>query len=101
VSTTLTFVAVSAGGSNSCALDPGGAAYCWGDNKWGQVGDGSKNSRNKPVAVGGGLTFSALSVGNGYSCGFTKAGDPVCWGKNDKGQLGAGTTPHSVPGPVE
>ena len=38
---TLRFSAVSAGGGHSCAVTPESAAYCWGENEWGQLGEGS------------------------------------------------------------
>ena len=42
---------VSAGGSHSCALDRSGSAYCWGDNDYGQLGDGTDTPRSSPVSV--------------------------------------------------
>ncbi len=64
VSGGLTLAAVSVGGSNpyleshTCGVTPGGAAYCWGYNRYGQLGDGTGGTeRLTPVAVLGGLTF--------------------------------------------
>src|SRR6185369_15745101 len=37
----LAFTAVSAGTSHSCGLSSSGAAYCWGDNVDGQLGNGT------------------------------------------------------------
>ena len=53
VSGGLTFVAVSAGGSHSCAITPTGVAYCWGMNAGGQLGNGTTNESNVPLRVAG------------------------------------------------
>jgi alpha-tubulin suppressor-like RCC1 family protein len=95
------FTAVTVGANHSCGLTGGGEAFCWGENRMGQLGDGSKNDRNKPIAVGGGLSFSSISAGEGYTCGMSRSGEAVCWGRNDRGQLGDGsTTPRGTPAPV-
>ena len=49
----LTFTAISAGDDHNCALTPGRAGYCWGQNDEGHVGDGTLTNRARPVRVGG------------------------------------------------
>jgi alpha-tubulin suppressor-like RCC1 family protein/uncharacterized protein YjdB len=72
------FRAIAAGGF-SCALDPSGAASCWGQG------------RPTPAPVGGGR-FTAITAGLGFACGLAGNGQAFCWGANGKGQLGDGTT---------
>lgn len=48
---------MSAGDHFACGLTTGGAAYCWGDNQYGQQGNGSNTNFRTPVAVSGGLSF--------------------------------------------
>jgi alpha-tubulin suppressor-like RCC1 family protein len=81
---------VSAGTDHSCGVSDAGAAYCWGSNFSGALGDGSKTNRTTPVAVTGGLAFRSVSAGSAHSCGVTVANEAWCWGRNDFGGLGIG-----------
>ena len=83
---------VAAGGRHSCALDASGAAFCWGANDQGQLGDGTRDDHTGPSVVAGELTFSQLSAGASHSCGVSRDGDAYCWGNNERGQLGDATT---------
>jgi alpha-tubulin suppressor-like RCC1 family protein len=87
----LTFTAISGGSAHVCALDAGGAAYCWGWNVFGQLGDGTTTDRSSPTPVAGGLTFVKLSAGYASTCGLTADGTAYCWGSNEYAQLGIGT----------
>jgi alpha-tubulin suppressor-like RCC1 family protein len=98
----LKFETIGVGGAFACGLTTGGAAYCWGHNDGGQVGDGTTLlPRRSPVAVAGGLTFRTITVGGYHACGITLDGAAYCWGWNSSGELGDGTTDSRVtPTPV-
>jgi alpha-tubulin suppressor-like RCC1 family protein len=49
----LSFRQVSAAGRHTCGVTTSNLAYCWGDNRNGQLGDGRQNIRLKPTAVVG------------------------------------------------
>src|SRR5204863_410486 len=84
----LRFGTVSAGSDHACGIAAGGAAYCWGYNNKGEVGDGTTTDRTSPVAVLGGISFAVVSAGAGQTCGVTTTGGAYCWGWNSEGQLG-------------
>lgn len=85
-------VLVAAGGSNTCALDSQGVAYCWGSNKYGQIGNGETgNAVDVPTQVKTGVKFKELSVGDGFVCGISTGDGVYCWGSGMYNQLGNGT----------
>src|SRR2546426_11052663 len=90
---TLTFTAVTAGDAHTCGVTAGGAAYCWGYNSSGQLGDGTTTDRLTLVLVKApaGVSFDSVTAGRLHTCGVTAAGTAYCWGGNGFGQLGDGT----------
>ena len=91
---TLTFTAVTAGDAHTCGVTAAGAAYCWGYNSSGQLGDGTTTDRLTLVLVKApaGVSFDSVTAGRLHTCGVTAAGTAYCWGGNGFGQLGDGST---------
>ena len=82
-------------------LATGGRVVCWGYNNAGQLGDGSKTNRTRPVVVaeadGTALTGAvAVTVGSSHSCALLASGEVKCWGAGSNGQLGRGSTTEST-----
>jgi len=46
-------VQISGGRFHTCSVDAAGQAKCWGNNIWGQIGDGTTTVRYTPVGVWG------------------------------------------------
>ena len=75
-----------------------GAAYAWGLNTNGQLGDASVIPKSSPVAVAGGLRFVALYPRDASVHAISANGLLYSWGINTNGQLGHGNvTPKSSP----
>ncbi|MBB6072448.1 hypothetical protein HKM21_23000 [Longimicrobium terrae] len=87
------------GAAHTCAVGAAGAAWCWGDNSYGQLGTGAAGAPSTvPVRVAGGVRFTAVAgSGLGHTCAVSTAAQAYCWGDNSNGQLGDGTT---VPRPL-
>jgi alpha-tubulin suppressor-like RCC1 family protein len=101
VGTERAWATVTAGMRHTCATRTDGSLWCWGDNSQGQVGDGTKTSRDRPTALGG-TDWTAVSAGRLHSCGLRADGSLWCWGSNTYGQLGNGTRANTqVPSAVE
>ncbi|MCA9619837.1 MAG: hypothetical protein KC731_12510, partial [Myxococcales bacterium] len=86
--------AVAAGDEHSCLLHGGpraGLVSCWGDNHLGQLGDGTRESRDRPREVVGLESAEEVVVGSQHSCARLHDGRVACWGDHAWGQLGDGS----------
>ncbi|WP_375767033.1 Ig-like domain-containing protein [Archangium gephyra] len=102
----LTFKSLSAGGDVTCGITTTHAAYCWGSDVNGNLGDGGDIAYSTtalsrvPVSVAGGHSFAQISVGRRFVCGVSVEDVGYCWGRNDVGRLGNGTEDQSAPNPI-
>lgn len=84
---------IAAGDHHACAIIANGSIECWGKNDFGQLGDGTRQHAQKPVAVQTTFgPFTAITAGANHTCALASTGTVHCWGANDLGQLGDGTT---------
>jgi alpha-tubulin suppressor-like RCC1 family protein len=90
-------IALAAGARHTCALKTNGSVVCWGDNRRGQIGDGTINDMRANATVVIGLTDAvAITAGDADTCAIKANASVVCWGNNNSGQLGDGTTATNV-----
>lgn len=93
----------------SCALcegSPGGNAYCWGDNRYGELGIGTTDLTTHPVPERVALPdrpgdpYVALVAGGGFTCATTMQKHVLCWGMSVHGGMGHGV-PANLPVAVD
>lgn len=95
-------VQVSSGSYHTCARYNDNSVKCWGDNAFGQLGQGSASDLGDGANEGGGFllfvnlgtgrTATALASGFYHNCAILDNGQVKCWGYNAYGQLGRGNT---------
>jgi Alpha-tubulin suppressor and related RCC1 domain-containing proteins len=78
------------GSSHTCAVTTGHLAFCWGDGRLGQLGNGKRYLSFWPRRVAGALTLQRVTAGVSHTCGETTDNRAYCWGSNDQGQVGDG-----------
>ena len=93
----LAAVAVSTGGTHTCAIASDHALWCWGSNQYGALGAPSSLGGASPALVAGGIAWSRVDAGDDHTCGLDAQGVAYCWGVNTYGQLGLATVTEACP----
>ncbi len=85
-------VQVSCGASHTGSITDEGSLYMWGRNHDGQLGDGTKITKDKPTYVKIKGQIIEVSCGGYHTGAITAEGKLYMWGYNSNGQVGDGTT---------
>src|SRR5262249_45407854 len=64
--------------------------WCWGENGWGQLGNGTFTTAAAPVQVAPGTTWSMVAAGANWTCAIRSDDTLWCWGADSYGTLGLG-----------
>ena len=88
LSTLVPWQTIAAGSSHACGL-ANSTLYCWGENKFGQLGNGVTTAQVGFAIVTGDRLWSSVAVGVSHSCAIEATDGAVyCWGSNQRGQIG-------------
>jgi alpha-tubulin suppressor-like RCC1 family protein len=68
-----------------------GTVWAWGDNRFGELGDGTTTARLAPVQVTGLTGVTQVAGGCVHSLALRSDGTVWAWGDNSVGELGRGT----------
>jgi alpha-tubulin suppressor-like RCC1 family protein len=90
---------VADGAGGYCAILISTVVDCWGDNSFGELGDGASGGPDQcndsscstsPVSTG--IHATSLAAVNAGFCAILTSAAVACWGDNSSGELGVGTT---------
>jgi alpha-tubulin suppressor-like RCC1 family protein len=97
-------IAIAAGRNFAMALDEENKIWTWGDNYYGQLGDGTTDyDRSYAKRIDETTLATTIAAGNNHALALTTGGNVAAWGSNYSGQVGNKTnndqpTPHGVLG---
>lgn len=91
---------IAAGNTSTCATLESGQVMCWGNNQYGQLGNGETEHSPVPVFVEDITDATSVAVGLHHACAVSEDGSVRCWGRNNFRNLGD-TTDSDSPVPVD
>ncbi len=92
---------VAVGYRHSCAVRWPGVVVCWGDNTFGQLGNGTFSSSPTAMQTKSLDSVKAIVAGGFHTCALRSDGTVWCWGDNSDGDLGVGSTTVTFSAPVK
>lgn len=85
------FRSVSVRGGFTCAVTLFDAVFCWGQNNYGQLGNGTTVDSPRPVRIATRVRIREVSAGTHHACAASIGDIVYCWGRNELGEIGDGT----------
>ncbi len=91
---------ISSGYNHTCAINTSKELYCWGINKYYQLGSGTRGiDSTLPLKVSYN-DWNMVSAGKEITCGIRNGGELYCWGRNTNGETGDNSVPPSNTNPA-
>lgn len=81
---------LAAGERHGAFIRPDGSLWAWGANDAGQLGDGTRQARPRPVRIGAPGLWAAVAAGDRHTTAIRRDGTLWSWGDNALGQTGQG-----------
>ncbi|MBL8918199.1 MAG: hypothetical protein JNJ54_05025 [Myxococcaceae bacterium] len=97
------WVEISTGSAHACGRRGSGSLWCWGDDSYGQLGNGDAGTIATPTQVGSATDWISVNAGGPSgigTCGVRDGGVAFCWGIDDWGQAGVGQLAPTVQVPT-
>jgi alpha-tubulin suppressor-like RCC1 family protein len=92
VDTGISYLWVATSNRTTCGITTSNKLKCWGDNNYGQIGDGTTTDKSSPVPIDTNTDYIRVSLGSAKygttGCGITTTGILKCWGASFTGALG-------------
>ena len=82
---------ISIASKHTVALKANGSLWAWGDNQFGQLGNGTNLDLAIPTQIGNEYNWAQIATGAYDSVAIKNDGTLWSWGRNNYGQLGDGT----------
>lgn len=85
-------ISIDAGDEFTCAITNDNSIYCWGRNSYGQIGDGTYQTRDEPTLteLPGDREAVSIALASNSACAISMDQNVYCWGQGSVGQLGNG-----------
>ena len=90
-----TAVELEIGRKHRCVLLDDDSVKCWGDDYYGQLGNGGgQGNKNAPFSTtfASNLGLQRMSAGHWHTCIASKTNEVYCWGDGVEGKLGDGSS---------
>ncbi len=85
-------IKIAAAGYHSLALKSDGTVHCWGENAFGDLGNGTTTTPTSAVQTTGLTGITDIAGGDDHSVALKNNGTVWGWGDNMYGEVGDGTT---------
>ncbi|MDO7849815.1 IPT/TIG domain-containing protein [Hymenobacter sp. M29] len=86
---------LATGYAHTVSVRADGTLWAWGNNAFGQLGNGSTTSSSVPVQVGTATNWVSVAAGDFHTVAVKTDGTLWAWGENFQGQLGNGSAADS------